>query len=158
MVEPGLLKEIRFFEELSDEMIDRLANLAELRTYDPGEYLNRKRRSADFLYVLIEGSISLEIEGITGDTVTLETLFPGVALGFSSLVETEPKKYLSDARALTPTKALRFRSDDLMQLFYQDFELGFLIMKKIALIAKNRVLHRTAPIDGVSETKTSRNT
>lgn len=153
MVDKSILKSVEFFEEFSDEMVERLAKLAELRQYQEGEYLNKKRRSADYLYIILEGVVALELEDITGKMIRLETLFDGAALGFSSLVEIEPKRYLTDARVLTPTKALRFRPADLDALCYQDFHFGFLLMKKTTLIARQRLLYRTLPIDHISKTK-----
>ncbi len=149
MVDPNILKSVQFFEELSDEMIERLASVARLQKYEAGDYLNKRRRDADYFYIILEGEISLQMESLTGKTVRLETIAPGGAIGFSSLIEMEKKAYLSDAKTLTPVKVLCFLSDDLMLLFYQDFELGFLIMKKIALVAKHRLMYRTHPIPKV---------
>ena len=146
MVNAELLKAFSFFEELSDEMLERVSALAELRHYEEGAFLNKKKKAADYFYIILEGEISLEVESLTGETVRLETIAPGGAMGFSSLIEMESKRYLSDARALTPVKILRFLADDLTLLFYQDFELGYLMMKKIALIAKRRLMYRTHPI------------
>lgn len=146
MVQAELLKSFSFFEELSDGMLERVAAVAELRHYKEGAFLNKKKKAADYFYLILEGEISLEVESLTGETVHLETIAPGGAIGFSSLIEMETKRYLSDARALTPVKILRFPADELTLLFYQDFELGYLIMKKIALIAKRRLMYRTYPI------------
>ncbi|OQX00361.1 MAG: hypothetical protein BWK80_62005 [Desulfobacteraceae bacterium IS3] len=79
----------------------------------------------------------------------METVGAGGAVGFSALIEMEEKSYLSDAKTLTPTKVLRFPANELTLLFYQDFELGFLMMKKIALVAKRRLMYRTHPIPKV---------
>lgn len=146
MVKAELLRSFSFFEELSDDMLDRVAAVAEIRHYEEGAFLNKRVKAANYFYLILEGEISLEIESLTGKTVRLETIAPGGAIGFSSLIEMESKKYLSDARALTPVKILRFKADDLTLLFYQDFELGYLMMKKIALIAKRRLMYRTHPI------------
>ncbi|QTA92897.1 Crp/Fnr family transcriptional regulator [Desulfonema magnum] len=149
MVDPNILKSIPFFEELSDEMIERLVSVAQLQKYETGDYLNKRKKAADYFYIILEGEISLQMESLTGKTVRLETISVGGAIGFSSLIEMEKKAYLSDAKTLTPVTVLRFLADDLTLLFYQDFELGFLIMKKIALVAKRRLMYRTHPIPKV---------
>ncbi len=146
MVQSDILKSFSFFEELSDVMLERVAAVAELKHYEEGAFLNKRKKAADYFYLILEGEISLEVESLTSDTVRLETIASGGAIGFSSLIEMEAKRYISDAKALTPVKILRFRSDDLTLLFYQDFELGYLFMKKIALIAKRRLRYRTYPI------------
>ena len=146
MVPPQILKDLTFFEELSDAMIADLASLAEIKAYPEGAFLNKKKKDADFFYILLEGEISLEVDSLTGKTVRLETIAPGGAMGFSSLIEMGSKHYISDARALSPTKILRFPSLEMSRLFYQDFELGYLIMKKIAWVAKQRLVNRTYPV------------
>jgi CRP/FNR family transcriptional regulator, cyclic AMP receptor protein len=141
-----LMQSTDFFDELSEEMLKRLAEIAELKSYPAGVFLNEGKRIAKYFFIILEGDISLQMESLTGKTVRLETITPGGAIGFSALIEMEPKRYIGDAKILTPVKALRFPADAMMLLFYQDFELGFLIMKKIALIAKRRLMYRTFPI------------
>ena len=146
MLNQDILKSVGFFEEMPEEILENLSKLADLRQYKKGEYLNKQKRSADYFYIILEGSISLELEDITGKMTYLETLMPGAALGFSSLIEARPKEYLTDARVLAPTRAIRFRASDLLPLFYQNYELGFLMMKRIALIVLRRLIYRTHPI------------
>lgn len=149
MVPVDILKSTAFFEELSEEMVRRLAAVAELKAYPEGIFLDQRKRVANYFYIILEGEVSLQMESLTGKTVRLETITPGGAIGFSSLIDMASKRYISDAKTLSPVKLLRFRADDMMLLFYQNFELGFLIMKKIAYIAKMRLMYRTHPIPNV---------
>ena len=142
MVEKSILRPLWFFQELSDEMLESIAAIAELRMYDSNVYLNKRRRRADYLYIILEGEVILQIESLTGKSVPLETIGRGEVIGFSSLIESEKKEYLSDAKTLIPTKSLRFRNDELLVLFYQNFELGFLI----TYITRLRLSQRTHPI------------
>jgi len=43
----------------------------------------------------------------------------------------------------SPQPSVEFLASDLMLLFYQDFELGFLFMRQIARVAKRRLMYRT---------------
>ena len=149
MVPVELLRSATFFEELSDEMVERLAAIAELKQYPVGTYLNENKKTAHYFYIILEGDISLQVESLTGKTVRLETITPGGAIGFSSLIDMENKRYLSDAKVLATAKVVRFDANALTMLFYQDFELGYLMMKKIALIAKRRLMYRTYPVPAV---------
>jgi CRP-like cAMP-binding protein len=149
MVPVELIRTATFFEELSDEMVERLAAIAELKQYPVGAYLNESNKTARYFYLILEGDISLQVESLTGKTVRLETITPGGAIGFSSLIDMENKRYLSDAKVLATAKVVRFDANALTMLFYQDFELGYLMMKKIALIAKRRLMYRSFPIPKV---------
>jgi CRP-like cAMP-binding protein len=59
--------------------------------------------------------------------------------GFSALVDTEKKNYTTYAKALTDVKLYKWEAPDLEALFNQDFEMGFLFMKRIAKIIKTRL-------------------
>ncbi len=146
MVPVSILQSITFFDELSDEMIARLATIAELKMYDEDVFFDQRKRSAKYFYIVLEGEVSLQMETLTGKTVRLETITPGGAIGFSSLIDMASKRYISDAKTLSKVKLLRFQADDLVRVFYQNFELAYLIMKKIAWIAKMRLMYRTHPI------------
>lgn len=152
MVPFETLRQTAFFEELSDTMLQRLSAIAKLKLFSKGVFFSNgkaKTTSARYFYIVLEGDISLQIESLTGKTIRLETIAPGAAIGFSSLIEMKKKRYVSDAKTLTKVKVLRFSADEMMMLFYQDFEMGFLVMKKIALIAKRRLVYRTYPIPSV---------
>ena len=69
----------------------------------------------------------------------IDTITRGYAFGFSSLVDMEQKKYASHAIALTDTTLFKWSYPDLERLFYEDYEMGFLLMRKIAKIAKKRL-------------------
>lgn len=146
MVPIKILQSLPFFEELSDEMISRLADIAELKVYEEDVFFDQRKRSAKYFYILLEGEVSLQMESLTGKTVRLETITSGGAIGFSSLIDMASKRYICDAKTLSKVKLLRFRADDMVRMFYQNFELAYLIMKKIAWIAKMRLMYRTHPI------------
>lgn len=147
MVPFEVLSAAPFFDELSDDKLKRVCALGEMKAYPEGVLLDQRRRKAKHFYLILEGEIGLEVESVTGKTIRLETIGQGGAIGFSSLIETGSARYYSsDAKTLTPVKAIRFSADGMMILFYQDFELGFLVMKKIAYIAKKRLEYRTYPI------------
>lgn len=146
MVTPETLQAIPFFEELSDDMIRQLAAIASLQEYPENSFLDQRKMSARYFYIILEGEISLQVESLTGKTVRLETVAAGGAIGFSALIDMDSKRYISDARTLSKVTLLRFGSDDMTRLFYQNFEMGYLVMKKIAWIAKMRLMYRTHPV------------
>ncbi len=69
----------------------------------------------------------------------IDTLGRGRIFGFSALVDTEQKKYTTHAKAIIDTKLFTWEANELERLFYQNFEMGFLFMKRIAKIAKTRL-------------------
>ncbi len=65
------------FQSLSDEALNRLNAVAELRDYKPGEVLIREGEFNDKLFVLVKGTVRIESE----DAGLIGTLKPDSVLG-----------------------------------------------------------------------------
>ncbi len=142
MIDINILRSIAFFEDHSDAHLEKCAKIAKVVNLDPNTYLNKKSRSADDLYVILEGAVRLEVENDDGSRSQLETLYPGAAIGVSSLIDVQSHEYLSDARTLTHSKLVKFSAEELTNLFSQDYQLGYLIMRKLAMILRKRLAGR----------------
>jgi len=133
------LQAIIILHDLSESMLKKIANITLQFEFKTGDYIFKEDEFARYLYAIIEGKVGLELEKISGSVVMIDTVTRGHALGFSALVNTEQKKYTTYARALTHTKLYAWEAADLERLFHEDYELGFLFMKRIARIAKSRL-------------------
>ena len=138
------LKSIIMLSDLNDSMLEKMLKATKKTNYSSGEYIFKEGDYAEFLYSVIEGKVGLELQKNTSTLVMINTIIRGYSLGFSSLVDTEQKKYASHAKALTDTKLLKWNGEDLRKLFHKDYEMGYLLMKRIAKIAKKRLQVRNA--------------
>ncbi len=64
----------------------------------------------------------------------------------SALLDAEQRKRISDAKAVEDTKAFVWKSADLEKLFSEDYEFGFLFIKRLASIIKKRLLIKNAQL------------
>ena len=144
MLEIEDLKSIIMLSDLNDSMLEKMLKATKKTNYSSGEYIFKEGDYAEFLYSVIEGKVGLELQKNTSTLVMINTIIRGYSLGFSSLVDTEQKKYASHAKALTDTKLLKWNGEDLRKLFHKDYEMGYLLMKRIAKIAKKRLQVRNA--------------
>ena len=144
MLEIEDLKSIIMLSDLNDSMLEKMFKLTKKTNYSSGEYIFKEGDYAESLYSVIEGKVGLELQKNTSTLVMINTITRGYSLGFSALVETEQKKYASHAKALTDTKLLKWNGEDLRKLFHKDYEMGYLLMKRIAKIAKKRLQVRNA--------------
>jgi hypothetical protein len=62
-----------------------------------------------------------------------------MTFGLPSLVDMERKRYLIYAKVLVNTKVFAWRGADLEKLFFEDFEMGFYFMRRIAKILNTRL-------------------
>jgi CRP-like cAMP-binding protein len=138
------LKSIIMLSDLNDAMFKNLLMVTKKTNYGSGEYIFKEGDYAEYLYAVINGKVALELQKDTNTLVMINTITRGYSFGFSALVDTEQKKYISHAKALTDVNLLKWSVEDLRKLFHKDCEMGYLLMKRIAKIAKKRLQNRNA--------------
>ena len=136
------LKSIIMLSRLKDSMLDELSNITSIVAYRSGDYIFNEGEDAKNLYALIEGKVRLEIDKKYATRISINDIVQGMVFGFSALIDTEKKNYTTYAKALTDVKLYKWEALDLETLFNQDFEIGFLFMKRIARIIKTRLQNR----------------
>jgi len=139
MFEPDDLKSIILLNYLRDPMLKDIAKVTTVKEYLEGDYVFREGDYAHYLCAIIDGKVGLEVQKNDNRPILIHTLGRGATFGYSAVVETEEKRYIVSAKALTDTKLYAWRGSDLEALFYKDFEMGFLFMKRIAKIIKVRL-------------------
>jgi len=122
----GLLK------DLDPHHLHRLAGLALEASFEPGHIIFHEGDPAGFFYLISSGNVALESGG-----ETIETLGPGDALGWSSLIEGEHKHF--QAQALTPVTAFAFDGAEVRRVSndYPDF--GYAIVRRLLPVLADRV-------------------
>lgn len=140
------LKSIIMLSDLNDTMFEKMLKVTKKTNYSSGEYIFREGDYAEHLYSVIEGKVGLELQKNTNTLIMIDTITQGYSFGFSALVDTEQKKYASHAKALTDTKLLKWSGENLQKLFYKDYEMGYLFIKRIAKIAKRRLQVRNVQL------------
>ena len=139
MVELDDMKSVILLSHLTDTMLERLVEITLTTEHRAGDYVFKEGAYARYLYAIIDGKVGLELEKTSNSVVMIDTIGRGRTFGFSALVDTEQKKYTTHARAITDTRLLAWEGSALEMLFYEDYEMGFLFMKRIAKIAKTRL-------------------
>ena len=144
MLEIEDLKSIIMLSDLNDSMLEKMFKLTKKTNYSSGEYIFKEGDYSEYFYAVLIGKVGLELQKNTDTLVMMNTITQGYAFGFSALVDTEQKKYISCAKALTDVNLLKWSVEDLRKLFHKDYEMGYLLMKRIAKIAKKRLQVRNA--------------
>jgi CRP-like cAMP-binding protein len=137
------LKAIILLSHLTDPMLEKLSEVSLTTDFGTGDYIFREGEYARYFYAVIDGKVGLELEKVANTPILMDTITRGRCFGFSALVDTEQKKYTTHARALTDTRLFVWDGAELESLFYQDYEMGFLFMKRIAKLAKSRLQIRS---------------
>lgn len=140
------LRSIVLLRNLSDDMLKKVAEKAKIINVKTGEYLFKEGEYAECLYSVLEGKVGLEVEQNSSNSVRIKDIVPSRSFGISSLVDTTEKKTISHAKAVQDSKLVMWKAADLEKLFHQDYQLGFLFIKRVGRVLKDRLQIKNAQV------------
>ncbi len=92
-----LLATVPVFETLSEEDLERIAEVAVPRSFDPGECVFREGDASDTCYIVRVGQARAVRAHIDGRTITLATFGPGDIFGELAMFENESRSATVEA-------------------------------------------------------------
>lgn len=138
----SFLKGISGFERLEESELERIAQIAKLRSVKAGESVDVQGEPADKFYILVSGRLAVVLTldfGVAHQTYQLMTLGPGQMFAWSGLVGNP--HYTAGSRAITDCSFLEFDVKDLERLFDEDPKLGYVVMRLVAQTIASRLRH-----------------
>jgi CRP/FNR family cyclic AMP-dependent transcriptional regulator len=138
MIDINNLRSIIMLSYLSDPMLKKLEEITLIRKYDKNEFVYKEGEYSEHLFAVIEGRVGLELAKNPSRYITILEVTKGMTLGLPALVDPENRKYIGYARTLEPTRVFAWKGADLEKLFMQDYEMGFLVMRRAANILSRR--------------------
>lgn len=136
---PNTLRRIPWFVDLNQSQLDCLSSISTITELNAGETLFNEGDREDYLYVLLEGQVVLEIEVPTRGQVPIYTAEVLDTIGWSSMTPIIRQRTAS-VRATKPSVLLGFNSKLLEQMCEEDHDLGYVIMRRLANVVANRLL------------------
>ena len=133
------LHRIPWFIEFSQSQFDRLVSITSFIELEPGEFLLKEGDREDFLFILLEGQVSLEIEVPTRGQVPFFTAEALDVIGWESLTPIARQRTAS-ARVTKHSQLIGLQSKLLEQICEEDHELGYIIMRRVANVVASRLL------------------
>jgi CRP-like cAMP-binding protein len=131
------LSEHAFLRGLSREHLEELVPFAKPASFAPGVNLLREGQPARAFYLIQQGRVALTIHAAERGTLTIETIEPGEALGWSWLFP--PYEWQFSGRAITSVQALALDGAALRERFEADPVLGYALMKRFAGVIAQRL-------------------
>lgn len=133
------LHRIPWFVDLAQSQLECLASIATLFEMEAGDILFKEGDREDYLYILLEGQLVLEMEVPTRGQVPFYTAETWDIIGWSSLTPIARQRTAS-VRATKPCVLIGLNSKLLQQTCEEDHELGFVVMSRLANVVANRLL------------------
>jgi len=141
MVDIEDLRNINFMKDLSDEVLEKVATVAQLEKFDEETILIRQDQNQHLVYMLLSGKIYLNCRASGGQSLTLDELCSGQTFGLSSLLDNSPATYTAicaeDSRVITISSA------QLLNLFASDHAAGYQVMQRVVSLFKSRMNRHT---------------
>jgi CRP/FNR family transcriptional regulator len=111
------LAQIPLFRRVGPEDRDRIARVAQLRTYERGGRVFEEGDPSDQFVVVVSGRVKVVKRGPAGHDVILEIFGPGGPLGAVAAYESRP--FPASAEAIEPATCLLIPSPDFFALLEQ---------------------------------------
>lgn len=133
----GVLSEHEFFRDLEPRYLQTLIGCASNVRFGARETIFREGTPADRFYLIRTGKIAIEVHLPGRGALTIQTVGPGEALGWSWLFP--PYRWNFDARAIEETRAFALDGQCLRGKCEVDHDLGYELMKRFSLVMIERL-------------------
>ena len=141
MVTTQDLKKMVIMTHLKDDMLDRIVLITDVLKFEDQEIIFKQGDIADRFYMVQRGKVLLEQRIAEKITVSVGSIKPGFAFGWSTMIE--EGYYTTDAVCAEPCEILSMRGDKLRALCDKDSYMGYLLSRRLLVILKKRYDHRT---------------
>jgi len=128
----------RFLDALPGTVRNQLDAIAVPKDFPPGAMLFQEGTEHDDVYLVLEGHLRLEMFVRDRGRLPIMTVGPGDLVGWSPLFAGHAMT--ATAMALEPVKTLSFDGQDLRGLCETEHEVGYHVMRQIALVLSERLL------------------
>lgn len=131
------LKEIHFLHGIAPQYLEQIAAIAETRDFDAHDVVFREGQTANSLYLVAAGKVSLQVcRGSTG-TKQIVTVGPGELLGWSSL--SDHPQFAATAVVLERTHVIQIDGAKLRAICDADPRFGYEFMRRTMLALAKRL-------------------
>lgn len=137
-----VLQDSRFFGNLADENIRKVAALCQKVSFDTGESVFKQEDHGEHLFIIIKGQVHLERSmnmGARKGRVMIASLGKGRTFGCWSALLGEPHVLMSSAVCQKPTLLLMIKGQDLRQMMKENICFGFDIMERLCFLLRDRI-------------------
>jgi CRP/FNR family transcriptional regulator, cyclic AMP receptor protein len=131
------LREIRFVHEIGPMHLEQIAKIAAVRDFNEGDIVFRQGETAQHVYMVVSGNVSLEICAAGTGCKQILSLGPGELVGWSSVLE--QLSFTSRARAVAATRLVEINVTQLLAMCDQDPQFGYTLMRQVAIALAKRL-------------------
>ena len=133
------LNRIPWFQELHPDHVKRLASITEIRAVKAGEILFREGDIEDFVYVVLDGRVALDMRVPHRGRVRFYTADRWDIFGWSGATP-EVRQRTAGASAVMDSQVARLNATEMRRMCDEDHDLGYQVMKRLVKVVAGRLL------------------
>lgn len=135
----GIISASALAEGLSEDQVQKLAQIALFSQYEPGEIIIRENDKTTDLFIIHAGHVSVEIKRFPYDASSPPILLIKAKglVGEFSFIDRSPRS--ANVRAHDKATCLVLPGDKLEALILSDYKIGFLLMRNMARLLAERI-------------------
>ena len=142
MKDKNILCKFKLFDGISPDDIDLILSAGREEKYDNEKIILEDTPQENDLFVVLEGSVSVEIESSSpregSKQIQLTTLRVGGVFGEVAFLETSHRS--ASVRAVGKTDVLRVNGKKLYEVFERNNHIAYIMMKNLAGILAQRLI------------------
>ncbi|MBW1787805.1 MAG: Crp/Fnr family transcriptional regulator [Deltaproteobacteria bacterium] len=135
------LRRIYLLEDLTDDMLGRMLPFTQLRIFGEESVVYNEGDPAEAFFMLKKGKLLLEVAVSTSVNISLGSIKPGYAFGWSALFS--GGAYASSAVCVEPCEVLSIPGKEMVDILDGNHTIGYRVMEGIVRILKRRLERRT---------------
>lgn len=138
-----VLRRVAIFEDMSDEIVARLAPKLEQKHFAKGELLCRLGDPGDMLYIVDSGRVQVYLE-ISGKPLTLNEMGPGQTVGEMAVIDGKPRS--ANVVAVEDSYIWLLDHQSFMEALYQQPPMATTVLSDLAVNLRfaNSVIEKAA--------------
>ena len=138
MASPQVLEQVDIFYDLDLNQLEKILEVSKEAIYFQDEQIFVENTPSTEFYVILEGEVAIQVDPglVSGNQEqhpprTIAVLYPGQSFGEVALVDEGLRSASAFCHSMV-CKTLVIRRQDLVDLFKEDHEMGFIVMENLA--------------------------
>ena len=134
-----VLRDVELFEGATDELLTKVAAIAEEKHFTLGEMIFEEGEKAEWVYVLLKGKVRISIDLTSKPAYITVAMISECnwAFGWSGIVA--PYRYTATATCEEETRVLAIPGIRFEEILDEEAECGCQVMKKLAELISSRL-------------------
>ena len=146
-----IINEIDLFKDIDFEVMNEIAGICLEEGYEKDTVLFQKDEDANFLFILIKGTLHLVIKN--GGSIIYHLTDPGEVFGWSSMAEAG--RYTATGTCATDLKAVKIGRKDLDKIFRKHPLAGYKVLQRLTGVISKRLSNSYRDLLSARSTDTS---